>query len=64
MLLLIEVNECGLSVSLNLYLETTLTNQNFVNKTKCEQIELRERPATVQSRIFCRPVRWTDFLET
>jgi hypothetical protein len=34
MLLVIEVNECRLSVSLNVYLETSQTNQNFVNEKK------------------------------
>jgi len=32
--LLIEVIEYGLSVSLNVRLEATLTNQNFVNENK------------------------------
>jgi hypothetical protein len=40
MLLLIEVNERGLSVSLNVYLETPITNQNLVNESKVNRLKL------------------------
>jgi hypothetical protein len=49
MLPLIEVNDCRLSVSLNVHLETTLTNQVFINENIVSGLDLKN------ALITCNP---------
>jgi len=46
MLQLIEVNGCGLSVLLNVFLETTITSQIFVNGKNMNGLDLENTLTT------------------